>query len=280
MKIIRDVTEMQNQSLAWEREGRRIALVPTMGALHDGHLELVRRARESGDCVVMSLFVNPTQFGPNEDFAKYPRMFDADCKAAESAGADAVFAPTPEGMYSEGFQTYVTVEEIARPLCGVFRPIHFRGVATIVLKLFNIVRPASAVFGWKDAQQFILLCRMVKDMNLPIEMIGVETLRESDGLAKSSRNQYLSETERANAPTIYRALTALRDAAQQGERSAEKLIALAIKRIEAARAFEIQYLEMVSLDRLKKLDQLEPGNTLVAVAAMLGKTRLIDNIRM
>lgn len=280
MQIIPNTEQMQQVALAWRREGRTIALVPTMGALHAGHLALMRDARRRADRVVASIFVNPTQFGPNEDLAKYPRTFEADCVGCEAAGVDVVFAPTPDQIYLDGFQTYVTVEEIQKPLCGEFRPIHFRGVATVVLKLFNIVQPTQAIFGWKDAQQFILLCRMVKDLNVPVEMIGAETVREADGLAMSSRNKYLSAEERAVAPAIYRGLSELRKRFEAGERDAEKLRGAVREIIDPSGAFKIQYIEIVSLDALKPLAQAEPGNTLVALAAYLGNTRLIDNIRL
>ncbi len=280
MIVIREIHEMHQLGLEWSRQGVRSALVPTMGALHEGHRRLIRLARGLGDRVVVSIYVNPAQFGPNEDFGKYPRMFESDCATAEKEGADVVFAPASDAIYPAGYQTYVKVEELSQPLCGQFRPVHFRGVATVVLKLFNIVQPRVAVFGWKDAQQFILLKRMVQDLNLPIEMVGAETVRESDGLAMSSRNQYLSAEERSAARNLYRALCALRDAAENGERDAEKVLALARLEIEKSPLLKIQYLEMVSLDRLEKLNQIQPGNTLVAVAAYLGATRLIDNIRL
>jgi pantoate--beta-alanine ligase len=280
MLIVHDIAQMQRLGIEGFTRGLRSALVPTMGALHEGHLALAREARNRADRVVVSIFVNPAQFGPNEDFHKYPRPFEADCELAEREGVDILFNPSFEDMYPEGYQTYVTVEEVSRPLCGLHRPVHFRGVATVVLKLFNIVQPQAAVFGWKDAQQFILLRRMVGDLNLPVEMIGVETIRERDGLAMSSRNKYLSAEERAVAPLIYQGLCALREAATLGERGARKLLEVARAKIALSPLFNIQYLEMVSVSGLEPLPQLEPGNTLVAVAAKLGATRLIDNVQL
>jgi pantoate--beta-alanine ligase len=280
LEILDTPLAMQARSREWRREGLRIAIVPTMGALHEGHLRLLREARDRADRLVASIFVNPTQFDRASDLATYPRTFEDDCRGAEAAGVDVVFAPTGEGMYPEGFQTHVEVEGVSRTLCGATRPGHFRGVATVVLKLFNIVQPDVAVFGWKDAQQFILLSRMVEDLNLPVEMVGAETVREPDGLAMSSRNKNLTPEQRAAAPRIYRGLEALRAAAETGERQAGPLLAVAREVIEREHGIEIQYLEMVSQRALEPLDMLEPGNTLVAVAAFLGPTRLIDNLRL
>ena len=280
MELVTKVSEMQRLGLQWAADRDRTVLVPTMGALHRGHLALLERARELGERVVMSIFVNPAQFGPSEDLEAYPRPLEADIAAADDAGVDLVFAPRADEVYPQGFQTYVQVQDISRPLCGAFRPEHFQGVATVVLKLFSIVQPQVAVFGWKDAQQFILLRRMVADLNTPVEMAGVETVREPDGLAVSSRNRFLSEKQRAAAPAIYEGLTALRDAAGSGREQAGELLQIARRTIDRSALIKIQYLEMVSVDRLEPLERLVKGNTLVAVAAHLDHTRLIDNIRL
>ena len=280
MELVTKVSEMQRLGVQWAADRERTVLVPTMGALHRGHLALLQRGRELGERVVMSIFVNPAQFGPSEDLEAYPRPLEADIAAADNAGVDLVFAPRADEVYPQGFQTYVQVQDISRPLCGAFRPEHFQGVATVVLKLFSIVQPQVAVFGWKDAQQFILLRRMVADLNTPVEMAGVETVREPDGLAVSSRNRFLSEKQRAAAPAIYEGLTALRDAAGSGREQAGELLQIARHRIDRSTLIKIQYLEMVSVDRLEPLERLVKGNTLVAVAAHLDHTRLIDNIRL
>jgi pantoate--beta-alanine ligase len=251
-----------------------------MGAFHQGHMALIREGRRLGDRLVVSIFVNPTQFGPNEDFEAYPRVFESDCRAAREAGVDVVFAPPADLVYPQGFQTYIDVEELSRPLCGEHRPGHFRGVATVVLKLFTIVQPSVAVLGWKDAQQFIVLRRMAQDLNLPVRMVGLETVREADGLAMSSRNRYLSDAERAQAPAMYRGLRAAAEAFNKGERNAATLVDLARREIESRPLFRIQYLETRSIDRLEPLEEAQPGNTLIAAAAYLGATRLIDNVRL
>lgn len=280
MQIIHDPREMRAEALAAVRRGVRTALVPTMGALHEGHLALCREARRHGDRVAMSIFVNPAQFGPAEDLDKYPRTWESDLAGAKREGVDLIFAPRADAIYPPGFQTYVAVEGLGGPLCGAHRPVFFRGVATVVLKLFNLTQPSTAVFGWKDAQQFLVLRRMVRDLDMPIEMVGLDTVREADGLAMSSRNQYLSPAERAEAPSIYRGLSALRAAADAGERDAARLLAIARAEIERGGLFRIQYLEMRSMENLSPLERLEPGATLVALAAHIGETRLIDNIRL
>jgi pantoate--beta-alanine ligase len=255
-----------------------VGFVPTMGYLHDGHTSLVRSAKEN-DQVVVSIFVNPTQFGPSEDYTAYPRPIEADLRAAEAAGVNLIFQPSAERMYPAGLQTAVEVGALAETLCGRYRPGHFRGVATVVAKLFNIVRPDVAVFGWKDAQQLILIRRMVEDLNLPIETIGVETVREADGLALSSRNAYLKPEERAAAPVLYEGLSAAREAARGGERDAAKLIAIARRIIARRPIVALQYLEAVSVSALRPIEIVEPGDAMIAVAAKLGSTRLIDNVR-
>lgn len=280
MEVIDQARAMQSLARGWTREGVASALVPTMGALHRGHLRLIEEGRRLGEKLVVSVFVNPAQFGPGEDLERYPRSLEADCRAAEAAGADVVFAPSAEEIYPARFQTHVRVEELGARLCGPHRPGHFQAVATVVAKLFILTAPSVAVFGWKDAQQFVLLRRMVRDLALAVEMVAVETVREEDGLALSSRNELLSPEERAAAPALYRALGRLTDAAESGQRAAGTLLAAARNAIESEPLIRLQYLEMVSLDGLEPLAELEPRNTLVALAAHLGSTRLIDNVRL
>lgn len=280
MQILEQPVEMTALSRRWKAEGLRIGLVPTMGALHEGHLTLLREARRRAERVVLSIFVNPAQFDRPSDLATYPRAFEADRVAAESAGADAIFVPPAVAMYPEGYQTWVEVAELSKTLCGATRPGHFRGVATVVLKLFNIVRPDLACFGWKDAQQCLLIMRMVRDLNVPVEIVGVETLREADGLAMSSRNLNLTAEQRAIAPQLHKALRGLEAAAEQGESDAGALLDIARRVIAERPEFRVHYLEMVSRTTLQPIDRLEPGDTLVAVAAFLGDVRLIDNIRL
>jgi pantoate--beta-alanine ligase len=258
----------------------RVGFVPTMGALHEGHGVLLDRMREGSDLNVLSIFVNPTQFGPNEDLAKYPRTFESDLELAERRGVDAVYAPTPEELYPVGYSTYVEEGALSQPLCGQFRPGHFRGVTTIVLKLFNLVRPHKAYFGLKDAQQFFVLRKMVQDLDLDVRLEGVPTVRESDGLALSSRNRYLSPEDRALAPMIYAQLKkselALRTGAEPAKALAEAQEAL------AKSGFRVQYLDLRALPSFEALGGAKPlaqgESALLAVAAYLGTTRLIDNV--
>ncbi len=253
----------------------RVGLVPTMGALHEGHATLLRKIRPRCDFSVLSVFVNPTQFGPLEDLAKYPRTLEQDIRVAEKEGVDIVFAPTPQEMYPSGYSTYVEETRLELPLCGQVRPGHFRGVTTIVLKLFNLVRPQLALFGLKDAQQFFVLNKMVQDLNLDLRIEGVSTVREIDGLALSSRNIYLTPDERKRAPLIYQTLQNLR----QSSVSAQSLRA-AQEGLEA-HGFQVQYLERLALPDLStppltSIDSSAPS--LIAIAARLGNTRLIDNV--
>jgi len=280
MEIIKHPSEMQKFAISAKRKGKRIGLVPTMGFFHEGHLSLMRIAREHADLVVVSNFVNPTQFAPGEDFAAYPRDFERDCRMAEDVRVDVMFAPDKNDMYPEGSRTYVEVEEWGKILCGVTRPTHFRGVATIVLKLFNIVQPDVAVFGWKDAQQFLLLRRMVKDLNLPIEMIGGEIMREESGLAMSSRNTYLTLDEKAEAVILSRTLSqAKRMIIEDGITDAVTLKQFIRGEIEKTKHGRIDYVEIVSMETLEGMKVVKKGDTLIALAAWFGKTRLIDNIR-
>lgn len=280
MDIIESPEAMTARSLEWRRAGHQIGFVPTMGALHEGHLELMREARRRADRLVISIFVNPAQFDRPADLSTYPRTFDTDRDAAEKVGVDAIFVPTEKAMYPDGYDTWVNVEELTKTLCGATRPGHFQGVTTVVLKLFNIVRPHLACFGWKDAQQCIVIDRMVRDLNVPVEIVGVETVREPDGLAMSSRNLNLTPEHREIAPQLRKALLAVESAAEAGETDAANLLARAREIIESHPGFRIHYLELVSKSTLQPIDRLEPGNTLVAVAAFLGDVRLIDNIRL
>jgi pantoate--beta-alanine ligase len=253
-----------------------------MGALHVGHAALVKRARKvagPNGTVIVSIFVNPTQFGPKEDFSKYPRTFATDRALCETHGADAIFHPAPGAMYAANHSTWVDEESVSGPLCGASRPGHFRGVCTVVLKLFTITQPDSAVFGLKDYQQFTVLRRMVRDLNLPVRMIGVPTVRERDGLALSSRNTYLTEEERVQAPVIRRALMAARAAVQRGVRDAEKLRRLVWQTISTAPLARIDYVEVAHADSLELLEHVD-RRAVIAAAVFFGTTRLIDNIQL
>ncbi len=256
--------------------GEPVGLVPTMGYLHEGHLSLVRRAAEECASVVVSIFVNPTQFSPNEDLAAYPRDMERDLHLLESLGVNLVWMPTPEIMYPGGYQTWVQVEALTGPLEGAQRPGHFRGVTTVVAKLFNGVQPARAYFGQKDAQQAAVIRQMTRDLNFPIEIVVCPTVREPDGLAMSSRNAYLDSQQRQAATVLYRALNAAKDAYEAGERNAEKLRALMRATIVAEPLAEMQYVSCADYDTLEELDQVT-GKTLLSMAVFVGKTRLIDN---
>lgn len=280
MDTIRDPHEYQQRALEWRAEGQTHALVPTMGALHAGHYTLIERARGLADRVSVSLFVNPRQFGPNEDLAAYPRTYDNDREGCAARGVDVMFAPTNDAMYPPGFETSVRVERLGLPLCGRSRPVHFGGVATVVMKLLMLAQPTHALFGWKDAQQLLVLRRMVHDLAVPVEVIGVETVREHDGLAMSSRNAYLGPEDRAAAPLLYLALCAARERFEAGERRAQELLGAARAVVEPSPRIRTDYLEMRSLDSLETLETAEPGNTLIAIAAYLGDARLIDNVRL
>jgi len=278
-RVVKTVSRMQAISRAAKRAGKKIACVPTMGYLHDGHLALVKAAKKFGDIVVATIFVNPTQFGPREDLARYPRDFRGDMAKLASAGTDYVYYPAVAEMYPENYQTYINVEKVGQGLCGAFRPVHFRGVATVVAKLFNIVQPDVAVFGNKDFQQLKVIAQMAKDLNFPIRIVGLETVREKDGLAMSSRNAYLSREDRTNAVSLSRALFAARKMVRQGERSAAKLIKKTKAIIRAAGSPRIEYIEIRDSETLEPVFKVEkPCQMLLAV--WQGKTRLIDNIRL
>ena len=253
-----------------------VGLVPTMGYLHEGHLSRAKRAREECKSVVATIFVNPTQFGPNEDLANYPRDLARDLGMLEAVGTDLVWTPTSDIMYPTGYQTWVEVEEVSRPLEGQRRPGHFRGVTTVVSKLFNAVRPARAYFGQKDAQQAAVIRRMTLDLNFPIEIVVCPIVREPDGLAMSSRNVYLSPEERTAAPVLYRALSASKAAYEQGERGAEALRRILTEMLASEPLAQTQYVSCADYETLKELEQVT-GKTLLSMAVLFGKTRLIDN---
>jgi pantoate--beta-alanine ligase len=255
----------------------KVGLVPTMGYLHEGHLSLIRRAREECDHVVVSIFVNPTQFGPKEDLSKYPRNLDRDLGLIEPLGVDLVWMPTAEIMYPKGYQTWVEVETITRPLEGAMRPGHFRGVTTVVAKLFNGVQPQRAYFGQKDAQQAAVIRQMTRDLNFPIEIVVCPIVREPDGLAMSSRNVYLYPEERKAATVLYRSLNAAKNVYQNGERDAEELRRTMREVIATEPRAQMQYVSCADYDTLEELETVT-GKTLLSMAVFLGKTRLIDNI--
>jgi pantoate--beta-alanine ligase len=257
--------------------GRTIGFVPTMGCLHEGHLALVRRAKAEAGFVVVSIFVNPTQFGPNEDFAKYPRTLDADVAGSAGAGADLVFAPATEDFYAPGASTWVEETFVTEGLCGEFRPGHFRGVTTVVAMLFNAVQPDVAVFGRKDLQQLAALRRMVRDLLFPLRLIAHETVREANGVAMSSRNRYLSPADFAKATAIPAALAAAQALVAAGERDAGRVRSAALARLAAEADLRPQYCEVVDAETLRPVALVTPGRTVLAVAGHLGTTRLIDN---
>jgi pantoate--beta-alanine ligase len=271
------IDQMQQETMRLLQRGKTVVLVPTMGYLHEGHLALVREGQKHGDALIVSIFVNPKQFGPAEDLQRYPRDLDRDVTLAESVGVDVVFAPEAEVMYEEGFQTYVDLELLPRHLCGPSRPNHFRGVATVVAKLFNIVRPRIAVFGEKDYQQLAVIRRMVRDLNLGVRIIGVPTVRESDGLAMSSRNAYLSEAERESALSLFESLQQAQHSVAHGITDAAALVRSASEHITSYPHTKIDYVAACNPDTLEDVNQIE-GPTLMALAVWVGKTRLIDNI--
>jgi pantoate--beta-alanine ligase len=277
MKLLTKIVEMQSASRAARRAGKRMGLVPTMGALHQGHLSLIRAARAACACVAASIFVNPTQFGPNEDLANYPRSFDRDRELLQQERVDFLFAPGVEEMYAQGAMTWVTVDELGSKLDGRSRPGHFRGVTTVVSKLFHIVEPDAAFFGQKDAAQLAIIRRMVRDLNFPVEIVACPIVREPDGLAMSSRNTYLSPEQRKQALVLHRALCAIKQSVDQGERDAATLLLAGRKEFSSEPTVRVDYFEIVDPDTLDPVEDVSAG-ALVAVAAYVGTTRLIDNI--
>ncbi len=277
MEIIRSVDQMRRRSAELREAGSVVALVPTMGALHEGHLSLVRLAAELADAVVVSVFVNPTQFGPSEDFERYPRDLDEDARLAAEAGAEFVFAPDVSEVYPAGFETVVHVQKLTRKMCGAFRPGHFAGVTTVVAKLFNVVRPNVAVFGQKDGQQSAVIERMSADLDMGVEIVRGPTVREPDGLAMSSRNAYLSPEERMDALVLHEALEYAERLYRCGETDAALLTDGMRTLIESAKTANIQYVVAVDAKTLEEVTELRAG-VMFALAVVVGKTRLIDNV--
>lgn len=278
MEILRTVAQITEFAKAAQQAGKVIGLVPTMGALHEGHLTLMRTAKAKCDVVIASVFVNPVQFGPNEDYDAYPRRFEEDCRKLESVGVDAVFHPEPAEMYPEGYGTYVNVESaFTGKLCGGQRPGHFRGVATVVTKLMNLSRAQEAFFGQKDAQQVLVIKRFVKDLNIQVNVNMVPIVREESGLARSSRNAYLSPEEKQAALVLSRSLKKAEEAYKAGEASVEALKNIVRNEIATEPMAVIDYVELYSFDELKEISQVK-GESLLAIAVKIGKTRLIDNI--
>jgi len=275
--IVEKVKDMKKLSEKYLKENKTIGFVPTMGFLHEGHLSLVRRAREENDIVVVSIFVNPTQFGPNEDYESYPRDFERDVKLLKELNVDVVFYPSVEEMYPKDFSTYVDETKLSRYLCGKSRPGHFRGVCTIVTKLFNIVRPTRAYFGQKDAQQFRVIKRMVRDLNMDVELVECPIVREHDGLAMSSRNIYLSDDERAQALALYNSLKLAENLIKSGERDAEVVKNAMKEFLSRYDKVKIDYVEIVDEETLEPVKHIE-GKVIVAIACWVGKARLIDNV--
>ena len=273
-------SEMRQLSREWHQPGLKIAFVPTMGALHEGHLALVHEAKKRADKVVVSIFVNPLQFGPKEDFSTYPRMLQADSDRLSPLGVDALFLPNAADMYPPGFETYVVNDKLSDILCGRFRPGHFRGVLTVVSKLFNLVQPDIALFGKKDYQQCHLLKKMVQDLCFPIEVIGCATLRETDGLAMSSRNLRLTPAERLIAPELFRCMKDLQTAYKAGERNKQQLLEHFVKELGHSPAFRLEYAEIRGLADLTDFPETIDDSAVLIVAAHLGTVRLIDNLEL
>ncbi len=280
MRIFNSPEDMQKFSISEKLNGKKISFVPTMGYLHEGHLSLMREGKKYGDILVVSIFVNPTQFGPNEDLNRYPRDFEGDLKKCESVGVDAIFYPTNENMYNKDFQTYVEVKKVTQNLCGLSRPIHFRGVATVVAKLFNIVQPDYAFFGEKDFQQLVVIKQMVKDLNFPIEIIGCPIVREHDGLAMSSRNAYLNDEERKQALCLYKSILKVKELFNNGIKNSKKLIDEAVKIIKSHPLAEIDYVKIVDINTMEDIEGEINKDALYALAVRIGKTRLIDNCKL
>lgn len=274
MKVLSGLDELRDARLSLQGS---VGFVPTMGYLHEGHLSLIRQARDECKSVVVSIFVNPTQFGPNEDLSKYPRDLERDLDLIRLLDVDLVWTPTPEIMYPKGFQTWVEVETLTKGLEGAMRPGHFKGVATVVAKLFNVVQPHKAYFGQKDAQQAAVIRRMTLDLNFPLEVLVRPTVREPDGLAMSSRNKYLGAEDRSAATVLFRALTAARDAYEKGEQDGGRLRIIMKEVLASEPRATVQYVSCAEYDTLEELDQVK-GKALLSMAVLFGKTRLIDNV--
>ncbi|HEK86790.1 MAG TPA: pantoate--beta-alanine ligase [Candidatus Aminicenantes bacterium] len=278
MEIAKTIEEVRQKVADWKKSGFKIGFVPTMGYLHEGHLSLVRESKKRTDRTVVSIFVNPTQFGPNEDYQIYPRDLERDQKLLLEEGVDLIFYPPVEVMYPEGYKTYVEVKELQDQLCGRSRPGHFRGVCTVVLKLFNIVQPDEAYFGWKDAQQVIIIQKMVEDLNLSVKVIPRPIIRDPDGLALSSRNTYLRPEERKAALALNRSLDLAAELIRKGELNAEIIRRRMLELIEQEPLARVDYVEIVDLKNLEKVEKLD-RDVLIALAVYVGRTRLIDNLR-
>ncbi len=276
MRIYEEISKIRETVRAWKQDGLTIGFVPTMGYLHEGHRSLIDTARRENDRVVVSIFVNPMQFGPSEDFASYPRDLEQDAGLCEDAGVDVIFHPTAEEMYTDGFCSYVDMNGLTTELCGKSRPTHFRGVQTVVLKLFNIVTPDRAYFGQKDAQQLAVIKRMVTDLNVGTEIVGCPIIREKDGLAKSSRNTYLNEEERKAALILHKSLEVGKALLESGETDAAAVKAAITAELETEPLAKIDYVDVVDFDTVTPVEKTE-GPVLVAIAVYIGKTRLIDN---
>ena len=276
MRVVKSVKEVRDAVKEWKAQGLSVGFVPTMGYLHEGHESLIKKAVKDNDRVVVSIFVNPMQFGPTEDLDKYPRDLERDSKLCENAGANLIFHPEKEEMYFEDFSSYVDINGLSDELCGKSRPIHFRGVCTVVTKLFNIVNPDRVYFGEKDAQQLAIIRRFVRDLNIDIEIIGCPIIREEDGLAKSSRNTYLSKEERQAALILSQSLNLAKDAINSGERNSSVVIDIISNNIKKEPLAKIDYIEVVDSLSMKPVKTIEKS-VLVAIAVYIGKTRLIDN---
>lgn len=276
MQMVTAIQDVRTQIKEWKRQGLNIGFVPTMGYLHEGHASLMKCAKEQCDKVVVSIFVNPMQFGANEDLDSYPRDLEADANLCGAIGVDLIFCPEVEEMYTDGFCSFVDMNGLTKELCGKSRPIHFRGVCTVVNKLFNIVTPDKAFFGQKDAQQLAVIRRMVTDLNMDVEIVGCPIIREEDGLAKSSRNTYLNEEEREAALILSRTIQMGEQLVKDGMRDAGQLIAAMTDNLKKEPLARVDYVDAVSMDTIEKVDKIQ-GTVLVAMAVYIGKTRLIDN---
>ena len=276
MKVVKTIKEVREIVGGWRQEGLSVGLVPTMGYLHEGHQSLIKKSASQNDRTVVSVFVNPIQFGPNEDLEAYPRDLNRDIKAVEEAGGDLIFNPEPSEMYPGHFTSFIDTTETTELLCGAVRPVHFRGVCTVVGKLFNIVTPDRAYFGQKDAQQLATIRRFVRDLNFPLEIIACPIVREEDGLAKSSRNTYLNAEERQAALILSKSLKKGKEAIESGGKDAKTIIAIIKNSLQSEPLARIDYVEVVDFENIQRVDKIE-GETLVAIAVYIGKTRLIDN---
>lgn len=278
IKKFESVNQIRNYIKECKNSGKTIGFVPTMGYLHEGHVSLMKKARKENDIVVVSIYINPTQFGANEDLEKYPRNHERDYDICKNAGVDAIFFPSNDTMYGENYYTYINVECLENNLCGKSRKGHFKGVATVVAKLFNIVSPTRAYFGKKDAQQLIIIKKMTEDLNFDVEIIGCDIIREEDGLAMSSRNVYLSKEERIAALKISKALKLVKDKIENGEKDSKIIYSYIFEALSKEELINIDYIEIVNVKNLERVSTIET-NVLIAVAAFLGNTRLIDNYR-